>query len=369
MARGDDAVAPGGTWAPVRAWAGEAARRWFVDRHATFWMQRLDPTWAWDEVRARIVAIHSETHDTKTFTLAPNRHWTGHRAGQYVLVGAEIDGARTRRAYSLSSVPGARHPTITVKRVPGGRMSTWLHTQARLGDVLTLEGVAGDFVVPDGHDRPRLFVAGGSGITPFLSMLGSLHARGSLRGTVLVNHARSARDVIGADRLASWVAEGLTLHTVRHDDPNRPRARGVDAVRALVEDLAERDVWVCGPEGLRTAYREGWTEHGLRGAFREERFGVPTRRPASGSAAVSVTMAQGGRVVRLGGEGSLLEQLEAAGDRPAHGCRMGICRACRCRKLSGTVEDRRDGRISSAPDEDIALCVTVPRTDLVLDRA
>ncbi|MGB5695427.1 MAG: 2Fe-2S iron-sulfur cluster-binding protein, partial [Polyangiales bacterium] len=67
------------------------------------------------------------------------------------------------------------------------------------------------------------------------------------------------------------------------------------------------------------------------------------------------------------GQGSLLEQLERAGERPAHGCRIGICRTCKCRKQSGTVQNLVTGEVSSEPDQEIQLCISVPRSDLELD--
>jgi ferredoxin len=68
----------------------------------------------------------------------------------------------------------------------------------------------------------------------------------------------------------------------------------------------------------------------------------------------------------VAGPGTLLEQLERGGERPAHGCRMGICQTCRCKKRQGTVEDLTTGRTSSEPDQEIRLCVSVARSDLDL---
>jgi ferredoxin len=68
----------------------------------------------------------------------------------------------------------------------------------------------------------------------------------------------------------------------------------------------------------------------------------------------------------LEGEGSLLERLERAGERPAHGCRIGICHTCKCRKQSGTVQNAVTGEVSSEPDQEIQLCISVPCSDLEL---
>src|SRR5687767_621537 len=124
-------------------------RRLFLDRQAAFWLDQLHATWSPREIRARVVEVITETPDTKTFVLRPNRHWKGHRAGQYTTVEVEIDGVRVRRCYSIASAPSDAHLRITVKRVAGGRVSPWLHEHVRPGDVLVLGPAAGDFVLED----------------------------------------------------------------------------------------------------------------------------------------------------------------------------------------------------------------------------
>ncbi|MGH8355829.1 MAG: 2Fe-2S iron-sulfur cluster-binding protein, partial [Pseudomonas sp.] len=64
---------------------------------------------------------------------------------------------------------------------------------------------------------------------------------------------------------------------------------------------------------------------------------------------------------------SLLEQAEAEGLRPAHGCRQGICASCTCLLLSGAVRDLRSGALLSEPNQPIRLCVSVPQGDVALD--
>jgi ferredoxin len=87
---------------------------------------------------------------------------------------------------------------------------------------------------------------------------------------------------------------------------------------------------------------------------------------ASAAAGALVTLAGSGRSFPATATGTLLEQLERAGERPAYGCRIGICHTCRCRKRAGTVQNVLTGAVSSAPDEDIQLCISVPRSDVEL---
>jgi ferredoxin len=89
-------------------------------------------------------------------------------------------------------------------------------------------------------------------------------------------------------------------------------------------------------------------------------------RGERGAAGVEVRLLRSGRSFAGDWRGTLLEQAEAAGARPAFGCRMGACGTCRCRKRSGIVQDVRTGAISAEPDEDIRLCVSVFGSDVEL---
>src|SRR4051812_44185965 len=125
-----------------------ARRHWFLDRHAEFWAAELKLPLR-GRMQARILAVIDETSDTRSFVLAPDRRWPGHRAGQFVPVEAEVDGVRVRRCYSISSgasPPGARRIAITVRRVEGGRASPVLY-QLRRGAIVGLGMPAGDFVL------------------------------------------------------------------------------------------------------------------------------------------------------------------------------------------------------------------------------
>jgi ferredoxin-NADP reductase len=155
------------------ALARSAWRRWFLDRKAEFWLGQLRATWSLSELRARVVGVRAETATTKTFTLTTPRAWPGHVAGQYVPVEVEIEGVRVRRCYSISSggsQPGRQTIEITVKWVPGGRVSSWMHEHLAVGAVVRLGAPAGDFTV--GAPTKLLLVGAGSGITPIAAIRG-----------------------------------------------------------------------------------------------------------------------------------------------------------------------------------------------------
>lgn len=335
----------------------KAARRLFLDRQAEILLAELDPVWSLSETRARVVAIIDETHDTKTFVLAPNAGWQGHQAGQFTTLEVEIDGVRTRRCYSLCSAPGDRHPAITVKRAPGGQVSNWLHDELRVGDVVGLGAASGDFVLPAPLPARLLLLSGGSGVTPVMSMLRELAARDAVADVVFINYARSRADVIFRDELTQLAARHAGLRLLLCIDDGFAEARFAE----LVPDFAARDTFLCGPPAMMACAEKLWAGSSR---LRRERFAAPVPRAAGAS--VQVSLIRSGKTLAISGQGSLLQQLEAAGERPGYGCRMGICHTCRCRKQSGTVENLLTGAVSSTPDEDIQLCISVPRSDLEL---
>ena len=341
--------------------AKHAWRRWFLDRQADFWVGELRARWSLTEQRAQVVEVVRETADTATFVLDPGRGWPGHRAGQYVPVEVEIAGVRVRRCYSISSgasAPGARRIAITVRRVAGGRVSPWLHANLRPGAVGRLGAPAGDFLAP-ASPTPLLLVSGGSGVTPIVAIVRELAAREALADVVVVHCARSAADAAFWPQLSALAAAHPGLRLIAHRD-DRHGYLDAGQLRAHAPDLADRETFVCGPPGLVDVVRAAAPAERVH----VERFVVAPRAPIT-SAAVTVQLRT--RAVIACGPGSLLDQLERAGARPAHGCRMGVCNTCRCTKRSGAVLDLVTGAICAEPDQEIRLCTSVARSDLTLE--
>ncbi|CAL9666333.1 globin domain-containing protein [Streptomyces sp. enrichment culture] len=142
-----------------------------------------------------------ESTDALSLVLGPadDRPLVPFRPGQYVSVQVELpDGARQIRQYSLSAAPGRSGWRITVKRVrggglPDGEVSSWLHANARKGDVLRVSLPAGDLTLTE-HDGPLLLASAGIGVTPMLAMLDHLAAAGATRPVTVVHADRTPDD-------------------------------------------------------------------------------------------------------------------------------------------------------------------------------
>jgi ferredoxin-NADP reductase len=338
------------------------------------YLSQMNPMWAAREVRARVVAVHRETHTpgapVATLTLQPTATWRGHRAGQYVQVGLDLPGSARRmtRCFSISSpASGAGERfTLTIRSHAEGQVSKYL-VDAEPGQLLHLSQAQGVFTLPvspatPGID-PLLFITGGSGITPAMSMVRTLLRDGydgrAGRPVIFLHHARSRADQIYADELARIAEDDndVTVH-LRHGDAVFSELE----LRRLVPRFRDTDTWACGPAGMIDLVRAAYGEENPR--LRLELFKPPST--ATGSAEGDLTFAASEQQVVNSG-GSILEQAEEAGLSPVFGCRMGICFSCTTRKAEGTVRNVLSGAESSLPDEDIQICVSAPVGDCVVD--
>ena len=341
------------------------------------YLSRINPMWAAHEVRAQVVDVRRET-DTPgapvaTLTLQPTTTWRGHRAGQYVQVGLDLPGSARRmtRCFSISSAasgPGEQI-TLTVRAHPEGQVSRYL-VDAEPGQLLHLSQAQGVFTLPitpatPGID-PLLFVTGGSGITPAMSMLRTLLRDGydgrAGRPVTFLHYARSPDDQIYAEELARIAADDndVTVH-LRHGDATFNELE----LRRLVPGFRDTDTWACGPAGMIDLVRKAY---GDNPRLRLEHFKPPTGTTGDSTARAEgdLTFAGAGRRVANSGA-SILEQAEELGLSPVFGCRMGICFSCTTRKTDGTVRNLVTGATSSQPDEDIQICVSAPEGDCTLD--
>ena len=336
-----------------------------VDRY----LEQVNPMWAAHEVRARIVDVQREVDvpghpPVATITLQPTSTWQGHRAGQHVQLGVEVDGARrTTRVFTISSPdsrPGDRF-TITLRANPDGVVSRYLVERATPGTMVHLSQAQGEFVLPDRMPEHVLFISGGSGITPVMSMLRSLQRRTHRGRVTFVHYARSPEHQIFAAELEEIrrSGHGIDLHLLHPElgDPNLSPA----FLERLVPGYRDLPTWACGPAPLIEAVRAAYD--GAE-SLRVEYFQPP--RTSGTSAEGDVAFASSGLEAPNTGA-TLLEQAEALGLKPESGCRMGICFSCTAVKKDGVVRNVLTGEESSSTEEEIRVCVSAPVGDCVVD--
>lgn len=312
-------------------------------------VELANPLRARRELRARIVETRRETHDVVTLVLETARPFR-HRAGQWTTLGVTIDGVRHTRCFSIASAENATRLELTIKALPDGLVTPRIVAGTLDEPLVTLGKAQGDFTMPgeDGQEWP-LFVSGGSGITPVMSMLRTLVGTGAADGVTFVHFARSKEDVIFAAELEHLARDlDIRVHVGRFD------------AGALPEGFLDRPTYACGPAPFLAAMEDAYA--GARGNLHTERFALEA---PSSSTSGNVFFRRSGR--RADGRGPLLGIAERAGLVPASGCRMGICHSCACRKVSGTTRDVRTGELSTESDVDIRICVSEPVGPVELD--
>ncbi|SBT39208.1 ferredoxin reductase [Micromonospora auratinigra] len=317
------------------------------------YLDLVAPLRAGAPLRGRIVAVHPETRDAATVVIQPGRGWRGHRPGQYVRLGVDVDGVRQWRAYSLTSPPERADGriTVTVKAIPDGKVSNHLVRRVRPGTIVQLDQAQGEFTLPVATPERVLFLTAGSGVTPVMGML-----RAGLPGradVVVVHSAPGPDDVIFGAELRGLAAAGALRLVERHTDTDG--LLGVHELDELVPDHRDRETWACGPVGMLDAIEGYWSTNGLAERLHTERFRPTVISPGEGG---TVTFTGAGVTVEADGATPILDAGEAAGVLMPSGCRMGICYGCVVPLRQGAVRDLRNGDLTTAVPGDGVLVQT-----------
>jgi ferredoxin-NADP reductase len=317
------------------------------------YLDLLDPLRSGAALRGRIEEVRPETRDAASLVIRPGRDWLPHTPGQYVRIGIDVDGVRQWRAYSITSVLDRADGcfTITVKAIPGGKVSNHLVHRTRPGTVVQLDQATGEFVLPEQRPAKALFVTAGSGITPVMGILRNhVHEQ---EDVVLVHSAPTPDDVIFGAELRELAATGRIRLVERHTGTDG--LLDAAALADLVPDLAERATWACGPVGLLEALEEHWATEGIADRLYTERFRPRVLVTGEGG---TVTFGRSGRAVEVDGATPILDAAEDAGLLMPSGCRMGICYGCVLPLREGAVRDLRTGELTTAAPGDGVLVQT-----------
>ena len=299
-------------------------------------------------LRGKIVEVRAETADSATVVIKPGKDWAGHVPGQYVRVGAEVDGVRLWRTYSLTHGPRPDGCiSITVKAIPDGVVSNHLVRRARVGQMLQLAQAQGEFVLPDPLPAKILLVTAGSGITPVIGMLRNLYSRATAPAVdiTLVHVNMSESSAIFRDELRAHADAGHLTLIERYDDRDGllDVAHPDQGLASLVPDLDERLAYACGPAGLLDALEAFHAERGLE--LTTERFRPVTYGETGEGGTLTFTS---GVSVEADGATPLLDAGESAGVLMPSGCRIGVCFGCVLSLKDGAVRDLRNGAITRA---------------------
>jgi 3-ketosteroid 9alpha-monooxygenase subunit B len=322
--------------------------------------------------RATVTRIVKETADSRTYALAPEEHPFSYRAGQFCTFRVTVDGEELFRSYSMSSAPETdSEVTTTVKRVVGGKVSNWIVDNVVEGDQLTMTRAAGTFVLSP-TSAPLLAFAGGSGVTPILSL-----AKSALAAT-----DRAVR-ILTADRNRVSVIFQAAIDDLVEQYPGRLSVdRHLDDEHGLLDSAAvekfvgtdtNADCYVCGPEGFMSVVRSALPET-ARVLVEDFDASPPAKAPAPEVAEAAGDVDSGGTVtIRLDrkkasvpqvpGE-TLLESARRAGLSPPFSCEAGNCGTCMAKLIDGAATMRANDVLEDDEIADgyILTCQAVPDT-------
>ena len=324
---------------------------------------------------ARLVSFDVPAALTESFRFEP---------GQYLT----LRHGELRRSYSICATP-AEGLRVGVRRVAGGAFSSWLHEQLRAGDVLDVMEPQGRFgAALARHPRHLLAVAGGSGITPILSLLKTTLQQDPLARCTLLYGNRNAASTMFKEELEDLKNRYLTrlaLHAVfsREGGDSALNAGRLDAGKlGIFLRLAGPvdEVFVCGPHAMNDEIEAALLAAGVGAEhIHVERFGIAPsaadatlHAPRAGDATTAIVT-----IVRDGlrrevpfqiGDESILAAAGRAGLDVPYSCRSGVCATCRAKLLQGQVRMDRNFALEKA-DLDagfVLTCQAHPLTERVL---
>ncbi|WP_250474479.1 hybrid-cluster NAD(P)-dependent oxidoreductase [Caballeronia sp. GAFFF1] len=357
--------------------------------------------------------VRQETHDVKSFFFrAADERTFVFEPGQFITLELDIDGEPVNRCYTISSAPTRPHTiSITVKRVPGGKVSNWLHDNVVAGSRVRVLGPSGEFTCARHPARKFLFLSAGSGITPLMSMSRAHHELGDDADIVFVHSARTPDDIIFARELDLIASNHANFRTAfvcervgaRTNWPGITGFLSLPLLKLIAPDFLEREIFTCGPAPYMKAVRDLLDEGGFdRTHYHEESFSFETiadvasqlasahvgdaiaahadaieaRDESSGFAPApvdttfKVSFAKSRREIECGSTQHVLDAAKKAGVRLPSSCTQGMCGTCKVKLVSGEVSMKHAGGIRQREIDQgmVLLCCSTPLTDLVVDK-
>jgi ferredoxin-NADP reductase len=322
-----------------------------------------------------VVDVIDETADTRSFVLdvpgalADTFTYT---AGQYCTFRAAIDGESVVRCYSMSSSPDVGDPfTTTVKRVPDGRMSNWMNDALATGDTIEVMRPAGLFVLRD-SDVPIVAFAGGSGITPVISLIKTALATTDREITLVYANRHADAVIFGneLERLRDASAGRLSVH--HHLDSERGFLDAA-ACAALVGEHAHADFYICGPGPYMDTAEAGLALLDVEPDRRFlERFVSPSEAEAiteepSATESVLIKLERKKHRIDYQAGDTILETARRGGLSPPFSCEAGSCATCMAHLDEGAATMRVNNALTPEEVDDgwVLTCQAIPTSPAV----
>ena len=311
-----------------------------------------------------VIAVDKTIRDAVVVSLKPRDAAVfAFKPGQYLTFSKDFDGVEVRRSYSICVPPGEGYLQVGIKTVDGGAFSTWANTALAPGSTMRAMPPQGRFFVePDPAARRHyLMFAGGSGITPVLSLIRTYLRDEPQAQITLVYANRAVNTIMFREELEDLKNRNMgrlsIIHVLEHDSQDVDLFTGrVDAEKCaalfsgLIDLATIDDAFICGPEPMMVAIRDSLAQHGLpKDRIRYELFAgsqhgrakraaqISRDAQATGGAAV-ITLDGATRTVDIPPGETILQAALDGGLEAPYACRGGVCSTCMARVTEGEVE-------------------------------
>ncbi|KIC38185.1 phenylacetic acid degradation protein [Ruegeria sp. ANG-R] len=344
-----------------------------------------------------VTDIHKTIRDAVVVTLKPQNGAAEEfdfTQGQYLTFRRDFDGEELRRSYSICAGKDEGILQVGIKRVDGGAFSTWANTDLQVGDVVQAMPPMGSFhtAIDPSAEKQYLGFAGGSGITPVLSILKTTLAREPHSRFTLVYANKGVNTIMFREELEDlknlYMGRLNVIHILETDAQEIELFTGLvtqDKCAQLFEhwiDIQNVDTaFICGPEPMMLGIAAALRAHGLDdGQIKFELFasaqpGRAKRKVSDAGTAsqanqtkASITMDGATQTITMPKDQSILDAaLENAMDAP-YACKAGVCSTCRCRVIEGDVEMVANHALEDYEVEKgyVLSCQAYPLTDTVV---
>lgn len=327
----------------------------------------------------RVRSIQPDTAESVivSFDVPPElREVFGFTQGQYLTLRTDIDGQDLRRSYSICAGVDDDELRVGVRKVSGGVFSNWIHTRLKVGDTLQVMAPQGRFFVPlqPAAHRHYLGIAGGSGITPILSIMKTVLARESHSRFTLIYGNRTLQSTMFKEEIEDLKNRYLTRLVLHHvfsaEQTDAPlnmgfvnREKLAEFLKALIPAQRIDEAFICGPFQMNDEAEAALIAGGVPAErIHVERFGIAL--PAGGQVGAVVHESLPGdaqhariAIVRDGlrrefafskDQPSILDAASAAGLEVPFSCTSGVCGTCRAKCIEGEVRMERNFALDKA---------------------
>lgn len=338
------------------------------------------------KLKIRKIDVISPDVKSYYFTWSGSQPLAYFRAGQYLTFQLEIDGSIVTRAYSIASAPASSlkgEYQITVKRVSDGFVSNYILDNWKVGDYVDSFAPEGVFTYEPIRDAQTVMgLAGGSGITPFLSMARAIDDGTEDFKLTLLYGARNKDEILFKDELDAIAERNDNFNVIYVLSDAKTKTKyyekgfiGAELIKKYAPEDGKYSIFVCGPEGMYNFLRKEIPSLGLEDKYvRFEMFGVSkstVKLDGIKKGAYKMTVINRGEKAEFtcNGEETVLCALERAAVKVPVRCRSGECGFCRSKLVSGTVfmpENLDKRREADAKYGYIHPCCSYPTSDIVI---